>query len=50
MIRVDSMSRGTLSFPNSVAMTLVDVPEPATLAFLAVGLAALAVARVSRKA
>lgn len=50
MIRVDSMSIGTLRLPDSVAMTLVDVPEPATLAFLAMGLAALAVARVSRKA
>jgi len=50
IIRVDSMNASTLSFPNSVTMSLVDVPEPASLAFLAMGLAALAVARVSRKA
>lgn len=50
IIRVDSMNSGTLSFTDSVTMSLVDVPEPASLAFLAMGLAALALARVARKA
>lgn len=50
LIHVDSMSRGTLRFPDSVTMTLVDVPEPATLGFLGLGLTALGLARVSRKA
>lgn len=49
-IRVNSMSGGTFSFPGSVTMTLVDVPEPASLEFLTRGLAGLALARVSRKA
>ena len=50
LIQVESMSRGVLSFPDSVTMTLVDVPEPATLGFLIVGIAALGLARISRKA
>lgn len=49
-IRVNSMSGGTLNFPCGVTMTRVDVPEPASLAFLTRGLAGLALARVSRKA
>jgi hypothetical protein len=48
MDRVDSMSRGTVRFPNSVTMTLVDVPEQAALGFLNLGLAALGLAGVSR--
>ncbi|MFN7938060.1 MAG: PEP-CTERM sorting domain-containing protein [Bryobacteraceae bacterium] len=50
LIQVETMSRGVLSFPDSVTMTLVDVPEPATLGFLTLGIAALGLARISRKA